>query len=163
MATLEKSEVALPPAETWNLLIDLAAWPKWMPRIKSVPDSLTGRDLKEGNTIAVVGGPPAWKPFVIIERVEPLHVLTFRAEIRPFYQVLAFLGASSFRAIHLTWKIEPKGHNSKVTVTAALESSLLSLIFGSWLLRFFLTTLKGASSPYQKAFVKYVRSSVSTS
>ena len=159
MATLKGNEIALPPAETWSLLIDLATWPKWMPRIKSVPDPLTGRDLKEGSRIEIVWRwPPSMKPFLIIERVEPPHTLAYRAEIRPFYRLLMFLFASSYRAVSTTWIIEPAGPNSKVTVTVAFDYSLLGLILGGWWMGFLLS--KG-SSP--KAFIKYARSSVPAS
>ena len=106
-------------------------------------------------------GPPSSKPFLIIERVEPPHTLAYRAEIRPFYQLLMFLFASSFRAVSTTWIIEPEGPNSKVTVTAAFDYSLLGLIFGGWWVRILLS--KASSGSIQKAFIKYARSSVPTS
>ena len=160
MARLKGNEIALPPAETWSLLIDVAEWPKWMPRMKGAVESLAVRDLKEGSRIEIVG-PPGMKPFLIIERVEPPHTLAYRAEIRPFYQLLMFLFASSYRAVSTTWIIEPAGPNSKVTVTVAFDYSLLGLILGGWWTRILLS--KTSSGPIQKAFIKYARSTVPAS
>lgn len=162
MATLKGNEIALPPAETWSLLIDVAEWPKWMPRMKGAVESLAVRDLKEGSRIEIVWRwSPSMKPFLIIERVEPPHTLAYRAEIRPFYQLLLFLFVSSYRAVSTTWIIEPAGPNSEVTVTVAFDYSLLGLILGGWWMRIVLS--KSISGSIQKAFIKYARSTVPAS
>ena len=153
-----KTVIDIPSSDVWARLIDVAEWPQWMPGVRAVPYPPQASNLLNETRIEVEGGPPGQERFIVVEQVDPPNRLVLRRDVRPFFQLMGFLTGTSVRSITLTWRVEPNGTASDISVTAYLDQSLIGLLLGGWLFRLISNGLNSYSRSYRSAFVKYLRS-----
>ena len=152
-----KAVIDIPSSDVWARLIDVAEWPQWMPGVRAVPYAPQASDLLNETRIEVEGGPPGQERFIVVEQVDPPNQLVLRRDLRPFFQLIGFLTGTSFRSITWTWRVEPKGTASDISVTAHLDQPLIALLLGGWLYRLISNGFGSFSRSHRSAFVKYLR------
>jgi uncharacterized protein YndB with AHSA1/START domain len=102
MLTVDR-RIAAPPAAVWELLIDLDAWPRWGPTIRSATLDEPYRELAQGVTGTVRTPLPVDVPFVITEFDPGRH----------WAWTVAGIPATSHR-------VEPLGDGSRASIAVPL-------------------------------------------